>query len=136
MLDGHLCEYARSALAVSGLPAAALVLEITERTLMVNSYSSLAYLRSFPIDIVKIDQTFVASLDEDEQAVALVRSIISITEALGLDVVAEGVKTPTQLKTLRRLGCQVTQGHYYSPALSVEALAAYLEEREVLPSYE
>jgi diguanylate cyclase (GGDEF)-like protein len=161
MLDGHLCEYARSALAASGLPAAALVLEITERTLMVNSllihqqldelkqlgvrlaiddfgtgYSSLAYLRSFPIDIVKIDQTFVASLDEDEQAVALVRSIISITEALGLDIVAEGVETPTQLATLRRLGCQVAQGHYYSPALSVEALAAYLEETEVLPSYE
>jgi EAL domain-containing protein (putative c-di-GMP-specific phosphodiesterase class I) len=66
----------------------------------------------------------------------LVRSIISITEALGLDIVAEGVETPTQLATLRRLGCQVAQGHYYSPALSVEALAAYLEEREVLPSYE
>jgi EAL domain-containing protein (putative c-di-GMP-specific phosphodiesterase class I) len=99
-------------------------------------YSSLAYLRSFPIDIVKIDQTFVASLDEDEQAVALVRSIISITEALGLDIVAEGVETPTQLETLRRLGCQVAQGHYYSPALSAEALATYLGEREVLPSYE
>jgi diguanylate cyclase (GGDEF)-like protein len=161
MLDGHLGAYVRDALAASGLPAAALVLEITERTLMVNSslihqqldelkqlgvrlaiddfgtgYSSLAYLRLFPIDIVKIDQTFVASLDEDEQAVAVVRSIISITDALGLDIVAEGVETSTQLETLRRLGCQVAQGHYYSRALPMDALTVYLEQGDVLPTYE
>jgi EAL domain-containing protein (putative c-di-GMP-specific phosphodiesterase class I) len=161
MLDGHLCDYVRGALEASGLPATALVLEITERTLMVNSplirqqldelkqlgvrlaiddfgtgYSSLAYLRSFPIDIVKIDKSFVAALDEDEQAVALVHSIISIAEALGLDTVAEGVETPTQLATLRRLGCQVAQGFHYSAALPVDALSVYLEASDILPSYE
>jgi diguanylate cyclase (GGDEF)-like protein len=161
MLDGHLCDYVRGALEASGLPATALVLEITERTLMVNSplirqqldelkqlgvrlaiddfgtgYSSLAYLRSFPIDIVKIDKSFVAALDEDEQAVALVHSIISIAEALGLDTVAEGVETPTQLETLRRLGCQVAQGFHYSAALPVDALSIYLEASDILPSYE
>ena len=159
MLDGNLCEYVKNALASSGLPATALVLEITERTLMVNSrlihqqldelkqlgirlaiddfgtgYSALAYLRSFPIDIVKIDQSFVASLDEDEQAVALVRSIISIAEALGLDTVAEGVETVTQLGTLRRLGCQVAQGHHFSRALPVEDLVGYFWEEEMLNS--
>ena len=157
MLDGNLCEYVKDALAASGLPASALVLEITERTLMVNSrlihqqldelrqlgvrlaiddfgtgYSALAYLRSFPIDIVKIDQSFVASLDEDEQAVALVRSIISIAEALGLDTVAEGVETVTQLGTLRRLGCRVAQGHHFSRALAVEDLVGYFWEEETL----
>lgn len=157
IIDGHLCGYVRNALAESGLPATALILEITERTLMVNSpsihqqldelkqigarlaiddfgtgYSSLAYLRSFPIDIVKIDQSFVASLDEDERAVALVRSIVSIAEALGLDTVAEGVETPSQLASLRRLGCQVAQGHLYSPALSAEALIHYLHTGETV----
>jgi EAL domain-containing protein (putative c-di-GMP-specific phosphodiesterase class I) len=156
MLDGNLCEYVKSALAASGLPARALILEITERTLMVSSqlihrqldelkqigvrlaiddfgtgYSALAYLRSFPIDIVKVDQSFVASLDEDEQAVALVRSIISIADALGLDTVAEGVETVSQLMTLRRLGCQVAQGHHFSPALPVEALVRYLRDEEM-----
>jgi EAL domain-containing protein (putative c-di-GMP-specific phosphodiesterase class I) len=95
-------------------------------------YSSLAYLRSFPIDIVKIDQSFVASLDEDERAVALVRSIVSIAEALGFDTVAEGVETPSQLASLRRLGCQVAQGHLYSPALSAEALIHYLHTGETV----
>jgi len=156
MLDGHLCEYVKNALAASELPASALILEITERTLMVNSrlihqqlaelkqlgvrlaiddfgtgYSALAYLRSFPIDIVKIDQSFVASLDEDEQAVALVRSVISIADALGLDTVAEGVETVAQLETLRRLGCQVAQGHHFSRALSVDGLVGYLEEEKM-----
>jgi len=155
MLDGNLCEYVKNALAASGLPASALILEITERTLMVNArlihrqlaelkalgvrlaiddfgtgYSALAYLRSFPIDVVKIDQSFVASLDEDEQAVALVRSIISIADALSLDTIAEGVETVTQLQTLRRLGCQVAQGFYFSRALPVENLVGYLRDEE------
>jgi diguanylate cyclase (GGDEF)-like protein len=157
MLDGHLCDYVKNALTVSGLPASALVLEITERTLMVNSrlihqqldelkqlgirlaiddfgtgYSALAYLRSFPIDIVKIDQSFVSSLDQDEQAVALVRSIISVADALGLDTVAEGVETVTQLETLRRLGCQVAQGYHFSRALSVDGLIRYLAQDALL----
>ena len=159
MLDGHLCEYVKNALTVSGLPASVLVLEITERTLMVNSrmirqqldelkqlgvrlaiddfgtgYSALAYLRHFPIDIVKIDQSFVSSLDEDEQAVALVRSIISVADALGLDTVAEGVETLTQLETLRRLGCQVAQGYHFSRALSIDRLIDYLDEEAMLDS--
>ncbi len=92
-------------------------------------YSSLAYLRSFPIDIVKIDQSFVEALDEDDQAVALVRSIISIAEALGLDTIAEGVETQAQLATLRRLGCQVAQGYYFSRALAPDPFAAYLGAR-------
>jgi diguanylate cyclase (GGDEF)-like protein len=159
LIDGHLYQTVKSALAASGLPATALVLEITERTLMVNSplirqqldklkdlgirlaiddfgtgYSSLAYLRSFPIDIVKIDQSFVAALDEDEQAVALVRSIISIAEALGLDTVAEGVESSSQLQTLRRLGCQVVQGHYYSRARLPEEVTGFLGEQEAVPA--
>jgi diguanylate cyclase (GGDEF)-like protein len=156
MIDGNLCRDVRGALAASGLPPTALVLEITERSLMVDSplirqqldelkqlgvrlaiddfgtgYSSLAYLRSFPIDIVKIDQSFVAALDEDEQAVALVRAIISIADALDLDTIAEGVETATQYLTLRRLGCQVAQGHYYCCARPPEDLVGFLGEEDV-----
>jgi diguanylate cyclase (GGDEF)-like protein len=157
MIDGNLCRDVKSALAASGLRPTALVLEITERTLMVNSplirqqldelkelgirlaiddfgtgYSSLAYLRSFPIDIVKIDQSFVAALDEDEHAVALVRAIMSIAEALDLDTIAEGVETATQFSTLRRLGCQVAQGHYYCCARPPEDLVGFLGEEDLL----
>jgi EAL domain-containing protein (putative c-di-GMP-specific phosphodiesterase class I) len=121
---------AMGALGASGLAATALVLEITERTLIVSS----PLIRQ-QLD-VKIDQSFVAALDEDEQAVALVHSIISIAEAFGLDTVAEGVETSTQLETLRRLGCQVAQGHRYSAALPVDALFIYLEASDILPSYE
>jgi diguanylate cyclase (GGDEF)-like protein len=156
MIDGNLCRDVKEALTASGLPPTALVLEITERSLMVDSplirqqldelkelgvrlaiddfgtgYSSLAYLRSFPIDIVKIDQSFVAALDEDEQAVALVRAIISIAEALDLDTIAEGVETATQFSTLRRLGCQVAQGHYYCCARPPDGLVGFLGEEDV-----
>lgn len=157
MLDGNLCRDVKEALAASGLSPTTLVLEITERTLMVNSllvrrqldelkelgirlaiddfgtgYSSLSYLRTFPIDIVKIDQSFVAALDEDEQAVALVGSIISLANVLGLDTIAEGVETVTQYETLRRLGCQVVQGHYFSCARPPEDVVGFLGEPEVL----
>jgi EAL domain-containing protein (putative c-di-GMP-specific phosphodiesterase class I) len=91
-------------------------------------YSSLAYLRSFPIDIVKIDQSFVEALDEGEQAVALVGSIISIADVLGLNTIAEGVETVTQFETLRRLGCQVVQGHYFSRARPAQELVGFLGE--------
>ena len=89
---------------------------------------------AFSIDIVKIDQSFVSSLDEDEQAVPLVRSIISVADALGLDTVAEGVETLTQLETLRRLGCQVAQGYHFSRALSIDRLIDYLDEEAMLDS--
>ena len=156
MLDGHICENVESALTTSGLPPTALVLEITERTLMVNSefictqleqlkqlgvrvaiddfgtgYSALSYLRSFPIDVVKIDRSFVSSLDQDDQAAALVRSIISMADALGLDTVAEGVETFTQLAILRRLGCQVAQGYHFSRALPAETLVRYLRNESI-----
>ena len=72
------------------------------------------------------------ALDEDDQAVALVRSIISIAEALGLDTIAEGVETEAQLATLRRLGCQVAQGYYFSRALAPDAFAAHLGAREAV----
>jgi diguanylate cyclase (GGDEF)-like protein/PAS domain S-box-containing protein len=77
-------------------------------------YSSLGYLRRFPIDILKIDQSFVAQLGTDAHSTAIVTSVIHLATALDLDVVAEGVETREQLAQLELLGCQLAQGYYWS----------------------
>jgi EAL domain-containing protein (putative c-di-GMP-specific phosphodiesterase class I) len=85
-------------------------------------YSSLAYLRDFPIDILKIDRSFVDALDRDERAVALARSIVSIARALDLDVIAEGTETEEQVDTLVGIGCTVMQGYHFCRPQSPSAL--------------
>ena len=129
------------ALAEAELPGSSLVLEITERILLVDSpvvlqrldalkslgvrialddfgtgYSSLAYLREFPIDILKIDRSFVIPLDEDPKAVALARAIIAIAEALDLDVIAEGTETTGQVQALAALWMLHDPGSLLRPA--------------------
>lgn len=74
-------------------------------------YSSLAYLKRFPIEAVKLDHSFVAGLGTDHGDTEIVRAIIALGRALDLRVVAEGVETPSQLETLRKLGCPCAQGY-------------------------
>ncbi len=74
--------------------------------------SSLAYLGGFPIDIVKIDLSFVAAVDVDETAHAIVSAIVSMASSLGAATIAEGVERPGQLRALRDLGCDIGQGYY------------------------
>jgi diguanylate cyclase (GGDEF)-like protein len=86
-------------------------------------YSSLAYLKRFPIDYVKIDRSFVAGLDEKVDS-EIVRSVIRLAAAIGIDVVAEGVETSEQLARLDALGCPLVQGYHLArpqPALDTEA---------------
>jgi diguanylate cyclase (GGDEF)-like protein len=126
------------ALGEAGLPGKCLVLEITERVILVDvalarqrleelrdlgvriaiddfgtGYSSLAYLRELPVDILKIDRSFVAPLGPDHQALALLRSIIGIADALVLDVIVEGVETAAQADIVKGLGCYIAQGFYF-----------------------
>ncbi|WP_458525665.1 EAL domain-containing protein, partial [Onishia taeanensis] len=75
-------------------------------------YSSLSYLRDLPVDVLKIDRSFVSHLPDDPTAVSLVRAIITVAHELGLEVVAEGVETACQLVTLREMGCDVIQGFF------------------------
>lgn len=75
-------------------------------------YSSLSYLRDLPVDVLKIDRSFVRHLPDDPTAVSLVRAIITVAHELGLEVVAEGVETAAQLAILNVLGCDVIQGFY------------------------
>lgn len=75
-------------------------------------HSSLAYLARLPIDIIKIDQSFVATIDVDPTSRALVNAVVRIASALGATTIAEGIERPSQLRVLRELGCDIGQGYY------------------------
>jgi diguanylate cyclase (GGDEF)-like protein/PAS domain S-box-containing protein len=85
-------------------------------------YSSLAYLRRFPVDVLKIDGSFVQGLGEDPEDSAIVAAVLRLAETLGVDVVAEGIETAGQLDTLRALGCQFGQGYYFSQPVPADQL--------------
>lgn len=84
--------------------------------------ASLAYLRDFPIDILKIDLTFVSAVDSDPTSAALLTGIVQLARALGAATVAEGIERPTQLDTLRTLGCDYGQGYYLGRPAPASAL--------------
>ena len=137
-----------------GLPGELLVLEITERIMMADShkasrqlgqlrklgvriaiddfgtgYSSLAYLRDLPIDILKVDRSFVTPLGSDHQALALVKAIVGIADALDLDVIVRG-RSCRQIELLGELGCQVVQGFYYGRPTGAQEFANRLSWSE------
>jgi diguanylate cyclase (GGDEF)-like protein/PAS domain S-box-containing protein len=147
LADSSLVSIVSDAIERHGCDPTHLVLEITESHLMTDAqsasdklhtiktlglqlsiddfgtgYSSLAYLKRFPIDELKIDQSFVRSMQDDPSDLAIVRSIIALGHALGLRLVAEGVETEVQAAQLKALGCDELQGYYFSRPLSVEAL--------------
>lgn len=140
------------ALEREGVPTSAFRIEITESELMDDpstamvvlqqlrdhgvqvsiddfgtGYSSLSYLRDLPIDEIKIDRSFVADITDGDDVV--VRSIIDLGHALGVDVLAEGVETVQQWHHLRRLGCDVGQGYLISRPLNFDALVRFLADR-------
>jgi EAL domain-containing protein (putative c-di-GMP-specific phosphodiesterase class I) len=125
-----------AALSDTGLPPEALTIEVTERVLVGaagqvvehlgelrragvrlaiddfgTGYASLAYLRQLPVDIIKIDPSFVAGLGEDETLTLLTRTIIQLGRDLGIRVVAEGIESSQQLGILRDMGCGLGQGY-------------------------
>jgi diguanylate cyclase (GGDEF)-like protein len=147
-----LLEDVRTALSFSGLPPQQLILEITETVLMQDpetiaksltelkamgiriaiddfgtGYSSLSYLRQFPVDILKIDKSFIDPLqDPDNQGEALVMTILRLAEELNLSTTAEGIEHQTQHDTLQRLNCNSAQGYLMSRPLSARAALDYI----------
>jgi len=140
-------------LTATGLDPSRLILELTESVLLERAgaamasltrlhelgirlaiddfgtgYSSLSYLHDLPIDILKIDISFVAALDAGREAPAVVRSIIRLAGTLGLHTIAEGIERPEQAGRLRTLGADYGQGFLFAPPLSAEELAEYLRE--------
>jgi diguanylate cyclase (GGDEF)-like protein len=140
--QAHFVDRVASVLAVSGLPAHLLELELTESILVQDAaealyrlqalarlglrlsiddfgtgYSSLAYLKRFPIGKLKIDRSFVSGLPRDDSDAAIVRAILQMARALGKKVIAEGVETEAQRQFLQDAGCDEFQGFLFSPAL-------------------
>jgi EAL domain-containing protein (putative c-di-GMP-specific phosphodiesterase class I) len=89
-------------------------------------YSSLSYLQRFPIDTLKIDRSFVTQMMENEENLAIVRTIVALAQNLGMDVVAEGVETEDQLKLLRKLECENGQGFLFSTPLGGSQLDQFI----------
>jgi two-component system CheB/CheR fusion protein len=138
-------------LAEHGLEPSRFVVELTESALMADSdsahqqlrqlkqaglrvsiddfgtgHSSLACLRRYPLDELKIDRSFIVDLEHSTRDQAVLRSILTLAKALALDVVVEGVETQGQLGLLRELGCQVAQGFLFSRPVSATAAARWL----------
>ncbi|WP_234085691.1 GGDEF domain-containing phosphodiesterase [Azonexus sp. R2A61] len=149
--EKDLAALVRVVLDEAGLPPEALELEITEGVLMGDvqralgvlnelkamgvfiaiddfgtGYSSLAYLKRFPIDILKVDRSFVIECDAGNEGLAITRAIVSLAHSLNLRVVAEGVEKQTQLAVLNALGCQEFQGYLFAKPLAEVQLADYL----------
>jgi EAL domain-containing protein (putative c-di-GMP-specific phosphodiesterase class I) len=91
-------------------------------------YSSLSYLKRFPVDAVKVDRSFVDGLGSDPNDSALVAGIIAMADALGLDVIAEGVETLSQLADLRRLHCRSAQGFFLARPMPADAFRRLVTE--------
>ncbi len=141
----------REALAEAGLPAQALVLEVTESAVMRDpdaaqivleslrdlgvavavddfgtGYSSLAYLRRFPVATLKIDRSFIQGITASADDRAIVTAVIDLARALDVSTIAEGIETRGELALLQKLGCHAGQGFLWSPAVSPQGLADLL----------
>ncbi|MBX9818221.1 MAG: EAL domain-containing protein [Burkholderiaceae bacterium] len=152
--DHRLLDSLQAALDASGIAPSELEIEITESVLMAETetsqriierlrqlgvgiaiddfgtgYSSLAYLKRLRPNQLKIDRSFVNDADVDSDSRAIVRGVVGLAEALGLNVVAEGVETVEQQVFLRESGCHTLQGYYIARPLAVQALEAWMADR-------
>lgn len=152
--DPNIVESVRSILLETGVSAPSLKLEITESAVMENAdvaievlkqlrdigcqlsiddfgtgYSSLSYLHKFPIDMLKVDRSFVSTMEDGTENGEIVRTIISLAKTLGLSVVAEGIESIHQLHQLRILGCEYGQGFLFARPVPSEEATALLDDR-------
>ena len=91
-------------------------------------YSSLSYLHRFPMDTLKIDQSFISRMEEDNENHEIVQTIISLGHNLGMEIVAEGVESQSQVSILKRLQCEYGQGYYFAKPLSQQHMDEFLSQ--------
>ncbi len=152
--DAALPQLIAEVLQATGLPADSLEIELTESLMMEDvdvaiatmrelkgmgvhlsiddfgtGYSSLSYLKRFPVDVLKIDQSFVRDIGHDASSSAMVAAMISLSHDLGLRVIAEGVETRDQLDYLLARGCDEVQGYYFSRPLGGREFEKLVRER-------
>jgi diguanylate cyclase (GGDEF)-like protein len=150
----NIADVVASALRSSGLTGDRLSLELTESSIVQDparamrvfdalkaldatvamddfgtGYSSLAYLQRLPIDVLKIDKSFVSGMMVDPDSVAIVRAVLSLAEALGMSTTAEGIETVELATTLATLGCASGQGFYFAKPLEADSALRYWESR-------
>ena len=146
-----LADHVEALLLQTGISSGQLGLEMTESSLIPNmdtalevlgslrrlgvslhmddfgtGYSSLSYLHAFPIDVLKIDRSFVGRMTEGEQPLQIVRTIIELARVLGMDVVAEGIETHAQYMLLSELGCRLGQGYLFARPLPADGVTQLL----------
>ncbi|MCK5516029.1 MAG: EAL domain-containing protein [Desulfobulbaceae bacterium] len=90
-------------------------------------YSSLMYLKNFPVNSIKIDRFFVKNIVQNQQDAAIVRAIVGMAQGLNMTVIAEGIETGEQYTMLREMGCNVAQGHLFSPAIPADNFAQLIQ---------
>jgi EAL domain-containing protein (putative c-di-GMP-specific phosphodiesterase class I) len=90
-------------------------------------YSSLSYLHHFPINILKVDRSFINNMTSDKSAFELVKSIISLSHNLGMKVIAEGIETQQQADLLKQLKCDQMQGYHYAKPMPLHDFLSYLQ---------
>ena len=152
--QASLIETIKTALKKSGLPPACLVLEITESMMLQNTeatilklheikdlgvrlaiddfgtgYSALSYLQRFPVDILKIDKSFVDKISSGREGAAVARAIITMSDTLNLKTVAEGIEKIEQKEVLQNLGCELGQGYHFARPLDAEAMDEFLSRK-------
>jgi EAL domain-containing protein (putative c-di-GMP-specific phosphodiesterase class I) len=155
-VHGDLAKEVMRALERTGCPANCLELEITESMVMHSperavevlnqlqemgvsvaiddfgiGYSSLAYLKRFPIDSLKIDRSFIMDIPGDKGDAAITQAVIAMAHSLELKVIAEGVETRQQFNFLRKHRCDEMQGYYFSAALPLDEAISLLQQRQV-----
>ena len=155
--DKNLVSGIRAALKENNLPPSQLELELTEGMLMNDTqytqsvlhelkemgirlsiddfgtgYSSLAYLKQFPLDVLKIDRQFIRNLTTSDKDAAITTSIIQLAHNLGLKVVAEGVENAEQVAMLKKLGCDIGQGYYFSRPMAAEYVPTFPHKHELI----